>query len=282
MKNIELIILLPLLYFAGTNNVNAQHYRPDVPVDSITVSCGYSPENRGPNRARQPVWELKDGVPVVRKVIDFGKLYTAEWYEGIPLPGLIYGSGFGVDGTGLEWDTVLVTGKVCRWPEDTPIEGAGVNIFDAYSDIAPDVDGWFLGNYYLDEGPIYTDSTGHFSKRLLLPVKKDNIVVTSVETERKNELPEKFMLKQNYPNPFNPSTTIEYSLEEPVKNIELDIYNIQGQRIAQFKDLPQNAGTYKVVWDARKKDGSQLPSGMYIYELRTDKAVQRRKMMFLK
>ncbi len=281
MKNIKFIMLLPLLYFAGTNNVNAQYSRPDVPVDSITVEYGYAPENRGPNRARQPVWELKDGVPVVRKVIDFGKLYTdtAPW----PLPGLIYGSGFGVDGTGLEWDTVLVTGKVYRWPEDTPIEGAGVNIYDAYSDLGPDMSGWFLGEYYLDSAKhMETDKDGVFYERLLLPVKKDNIVVTSVETERKNELPDKFMLKQNYPNPFNPSTTIEYSLDEPVKNIELDIYNIQGQMIAQFKNLPQNTGTYKVVWDAKKKDGSQLPSGMYIYELRTDKAVQRKKMMFLK
>ena len=280
MKNIKLLIFLSLIYFAGTGNVNAQHYRPDVPVDSINAEYGYAPENRGPNAARQPVWELKDGVPVVRDTIDFGKLYTdtAPW----PLPGLIYGSGFGVDGTGLEWDTVLVTGRVYRYPEDTPIEGAGVNIYDAYSDLGPDHVGLFLGEYYLDDGPIYTDSTGHFSKRLLLPVKKDNIVVTSIETGRKNELPDKFMLKQNYPNPFNPSTTIEYSLDEPVKNIELDIYNIQGQRIAQFKNLPANTGTYKITWDAKRKNGSQLPSGMYIYELRTDESVKRKKMMFLK
>ncbi len=277
-------VFIPVVYFMSQGGVFAQS-SPETPVDSITASYG-GPENRGPNASRQPVWELKDGVPQVRDTIDFGKVYTVSGPSVIP--DLIYGSGFGVDGTGKEYDTVYVTGRVYRWPEDTPLKGAGVNLFDAHYPLDT-IDPWnswrdgeFLGRYYLDSAKhMETDSNGVFYERLRLPVKKDNIVVTGIKTE-KSVLPKKFELKQNYPNPFNPSTTIEYSLSEQVKGVEMDIYNIQGQKVRSFKDLPETPGTYKMMWGAKRDDGTKMPSGVYIYQLKTSKGIQTKKMIFLK
>jgi hypothetical protein len=90
-------------------------------------------------------------------------------------------------------------------------------------------------------------------------------------------IPDVYALEQNYPNPFNPSTTIEFSLPEDVSNVMLTIYDILGQRVTQLVNTSLKAGKYKYQWNA-----GHIATGMYIYELRTDKFVSIKKMMLLK
>ncbi len=90
-------------------------------------------------------------------------------------------------------------------------------------------------------------------------------------------IPDKYSLEQNYPNPFNPSTTIEFSLPENVKTVKVTIYNVLGQKVAELVNGSMPAGKYQYQWDAK-----DLASGMYIYELRTDKFVSIKKMILLK
>jgi len=90
-------------------------------------------------------------------------------------------------------------------------------------------------------------------------------------------IPDIYALEQNYPNPFNPSTVIEFSLPEDVSNVKLTIYDVLGQQITQLVNTSLKAGKYSYQWDAGK-----VATGMYIYELRTDKFVSVKKMMFLK
>ena len=90
-------------------------------------------------------------------------------------------------------------------------------------------------------------------------------------------IPDEYALEQNHPNPFNPSTTIEFSLPEDVSNARLTIYDALGQRISQLVNTSLVAGKYSYQWDARN-----VASGMYIYELRANKFVSIKKMIFLK
>ena len=92
-----------------------------------------------------------------------------------------------------------------------------------------------------------------------------------------NVIPDKYALEQNYPNPFNPSTKIEFSLPEDVNNVTLTIYNALGQRVAELVNSKMEAGKYSYLWNA-----GNVATGMYIYELRTDKFVSVKKMMLLK
>ena len=92
-----------------------------------------------------------------------------------------------------------------------------------------------------------------------------------------NLIPDKYALEQNYPNPFNPSTTIEFSLPENVKNVKLSIYNILGEKVAELVYGSMQAGKYQYQWDAKNS-----ASGMYIYEIRTEKFVSIKKMVLLK
>ena len=90
------------------------------------------------------------------------------------------------------------------------------------------------------------------------------------------ETPNEYELKQNYPNPFNPSTRIEYSLVKDGK-VVLEVYDILGEKIAQLVNENKESGIYSVQFDA-----SQLPSGIYLYKIKTDDFVKVKKMILLK
>ncbi len=89
-------------------------------------------------------------------------------------------------------------------------------------------------------------------------------------------LPSSFSLSQNYPNPFNPVTQISFSLPERVE-VNLFVFNIVGQKVAELVNGQLNAGTHRVNWRA---DG--LTSGIYFYRLQAGEYSAVRKMVLLR
>ena len=79
--------------------------------------------------------------------------------------------------------------------------------------------------------------------------------------------PEEYRLEQNYPNPFNPNTTIQYTL--PInRKVSLKIYNVNGQLVNTLvNNKLVSAGTHKVMWNGKNKNGLQVSTGMYFYSL---------------
>ena len=98
-----------------------------------------------------------------------------------------------------------------------------------------------------------------------------------LKIRKEERLPTTYSLEQNYPNPFNPSTTIEFSLPEDVSNVKLTIYNALGERVAELVNGSLVAGKYQYQWNAKN-----VATGMYIYELRTEKFISIKKMILLK
>ncbi|MCH8558773.1 MAG: chitobiase/beta-hexosaminidase C-terminal domain-containing protein [Balneolia bacterium] len=98
---------------------------------------------------------------------------------------------------------------------------------------------------------------------------------TSTE-EPEFDLPTMVELGQNYPNPFNPTTQIQYVLPESGE-VSLEVYNLNGQRVAVLVSGQQSAGRHTVTFDAER-----LSSGLYLYRLQTGSTVEVRKMMLVK
>jgi hypothetical protein len=94
--------------------------------------------------------------------------------------------------------------------------------------------------------------------------------------EALDELPTKLELTQNYPNPFNPSTTILVRLEQN-RNVQIDVYNLMGQRVQTLANGYFEAGDHRFHFQA-----NHLSSGVYIYQLRSEGAVLTRKMTLIK
>jgi len=90
-----------------------------------------------------------------------------------------------------------------------------------------------------------------------------------------------FELKQNYPNPFNPSTTIEYTLNNP-GYVSIDIYNIKGELIDNVYSGFRKEGTYKEVWNGKSRIGNKVSSGTYFYQISQEGNRTTKKMLLLK
>ncbi|MBN1480789.1 T9SS type A sorting domain-containing protein [candidate division KSB1 bacterium] len=80
----------------------------------------------------------------------------------------------------------------------------------------------------------------------------------------------------NYPNPFNPRTTISYQLPL-ASDVKLDVYDVSGRLVQSLVNERQVAGEYSVPFNA-----TDLPSGVYVYQLTAADVVASGKMLLVK
>ena len=94
-------------------------------------------------------------------------------------------------------------------------------------------------------------------------------------------IPVQYNLSQNYPNPFNPSTRISFDLIESGHSTMI-IYNLLGKRINILINRTMDAGHHRVEWNGLDMSGQPVSSGVYFYELRSEKYIARKKMLLLR
>ncbi|MBI1807306.1 MAG: T9SS type A sorting domain-containing protein [Ignavibacteria bacterium] len=97
-----------------------------------------------------------------------------------------------------------------------------------------------------------------------------------VVEEQHRELPIRFTLEQNYPNPFNASTLIRFTLPMRSK-VQLTVFDILGRRIENLVDEVLDPNAYAVHFE-----GSYHCSGVYYYELKTDRLHTIKSMLIMK
>ncbi len=92
-----------------------------------------------------------------------------------------------------------------------------------------------------------------------------------------------FELKQNYPNPFNPTTKIKYSIPASLNTFkggtitQLKVYDLLGSEVATIVNETKQPGEYEVEFNA-----SNLPCGVYFYQLSAGDFIQTKKMILIK
>lgn len=105
-------------------------------------------------------------------------------------------------------------------------------------------------------------------------IEAKNIIRTNKENE--SGVRSQFSLSQNYPNPFNPETTIEYTMQQ-AGQVELSLYDMMGRKIRVLDLRRVAAGTHSV-----RVDAADLPSGVYIYRLKSSEGVLTKKLTLIK
>lgn len=85
---------------------------------------------------------------------------------------------------------------------------------------------------------------------------------------------------QIFPNPMKSSATLVYSIREKSK-VEISVYALNGQKIADILTITQAAGDYTIQWSGTDAHGEKLPEGIYICRLTTDKYQKYCKLIML-
>ncbi len=102
--------------------------------------------------------------------------------------------------------------------------------------------------------------------------------VTALHT---GNIPEVLTMEWNYPNPFNLETTFLYGLPQD-ETVQVDVYNILGQRVRSLINRPQSAGYHRLVWDGQDEFGNVVGSGIYFVKLQVGSQKIFRKIILQK
>jgi poly(3-hydroxybutyrate) depolymerase len=152
-----------------------------------------------------------------------------------------------------------------EWQEITVPLGSNA-IFDDFASLR--FTGRLRGSFYIDDVRLVR-AAGDLNSTVVL---EDYSAVIPVAPR----------LSQNYPNPFNPETVIQFDLPA-AQAVDLEVYNLVGQKVATLVDGYREAGAYSLTWDGRDDRGMMLASGTYLYHLRTTAGIiQTRKLVLLR
>lgn len=88
--------------------------------------------------------------------------------------------------------------------------------------------------------------------------------------------PDSYKLSQNYPNPFNPTTSISYEIPE-YGFVNITIYNLTGQVVTVLVNEMKTTGSYNATFNA-----ANLPSGIYLYKMKSGSYEKSLKMSLIK
>ncbi len=84
-----------------------------------------------------------------------------------------------------------------------------------------------------------------------------------------------------YPNPFNPEATIQYNIDKDC-NIEINVYNIKGQKVKTLLDSFETKGKHSLNWNGTDDNERHVSSGIYFYRISTGRSTFNGKMLLVK
>ena len=109
---------------------------------------------------------------------------------------------------------------------------------------------------------------------------KQSYIIGTLATDN-DVTPYEFDLHGNYPNPFNPVTNIIYSMDT-ASDVTIAVQNIQGQLVKSLFIGNVKPGKHTVSWNGTDNFAQSVPSGIYIYSVKSNRRILVGKMMLLK
>lgn len=113
------------------------------------------------------------------------------------------------------------------------------------------------------------------------PGRTANFFQASTPIDDNDILEKPTSLLGNYPNPFNPQTSISFNLQEE-GHVQIDIFNIKGQKVKKLIDEELPSGQHSRVWDGKDTNNNPVSSGIYMYRMKNGTFTKSKKMILLK
>ena len=96
-----------------------------------------------------------------------------------------------------------------------------------------------------------------------------------------NVIPSGTVLNANFPNPFNPETSIKFAIASE-SQVQVEIYNLAGQKVKTLINERMNPGIYCYVWNGKDDSDKSVTSGVYFYKMKAGNYTSTKKMILLK
>jgi hypothetical protein len=95
--------------------------------------------------------------------------------------------------------------------------------------------------------------------------------------------PLRFAVSGNTPNPFSSRTSTLIRFAVPRKaEVELVVYNVEGQRVRELLEGEVAPGYHQIAWDGRTDAGIPASAGVYFCVLRSGEFRPARRMLLVK
>ncbi|MCX7834582.1 MAG: S8 family peptidase [bacterium] len=145
----------------------------------------------------------------------------------------------------------------------------------------------FLGRFLVPSGtsfidipapsnsPLYLEAI--VSDRVHILQRMVPIVQTTIKEQNQSSIPKNFRVSI-YPNPFNSTLKVFIDIEHQ-DNVEFKIYNIQGKLVWQKHCTNLDKGTNEIALNFQN---TPIGSGIYLFQVKTEKENQFIKLVYMK
>jgi len=159
---------------------------------------------------------------------------------------------------------------------------AGMNLFpfdpSAAMGVANDGFGYPGGPGYVWHCHILDHEDNEMMRRMMItqPTSSPGAVVASAAAGK-----DRVELTGVHPNPTVGPTRIAFALER-AQEVDLTVYDVSGREVATLAHGRYAPGEHAATWDGRDRSGSPVPSGVYLYRLRTEERTQIQKLVMVR
>lgn len=172
-----------------------------------------------------------------------------------------------------------IAGQVVDSKSNAPVPGAMVSFLSEYPSTRTNAAGrfdiaWFRNDtvrvvtdalgYRSDTSVVITTATGKTSPEIRL-------ISLTTAIKQPQEAPGNFALLASYPNPLTLSqsapTQIAFRLSQR-ENVQIEIFNVLGQRIRTLLNAVRDAGEHSVLWNGVDERGQRVAAGIYLVHMR--------------
>lgn len=94
-------------------------------------------------------------------------------------------------------------------------------------------------------------------------------------------IPQHTKLGSNYPNPFNETTKLRFDLSRD-GDVVIEIFKVSGEKVRTLLHENTMAGQHEIEWDSKDDQERPVPSGVYVFQLKSGTYLQSRKMILIR